>query len=1263
MKAYWLAPALAVALASAAAPSASAKPAGFAGNGAGAPVATSTLYEDSFTGTDTPPGSWTTVSTAGGGGPCLTAAAGNPAGGIPICPGGATDQPGKGTLQLTDNANSESGYVISNNPIVAKDGAHISFTMAQYNAKQSQGRGGDGISFFLVDGTIPNPTAGNNGGALGYQGLQGAILGIGFDEYGNFSTARYGGAGGPGLRPDNIVVRGAASTSYRYITGTKSPKPLAVDAAMTRQAAARTVSIDITGGQLTVRIAYGKTAPVKVIGPLDLTSIAGQPPLPPTFKYGFAGSTGSATAYHVINDLTVSGLPPDLALKVTHQGTSFQSGGTGTYQMVVSNNPVAGPTISPVTVSLPVPAGYTVNSANGDGWKCATATSTVTCTRPGTGGDTLQPGSSYPPVNVSVGVPQGPSGSVTVTGSAKTEPGPANGVTATDTAPVTASQQAPAAPSLGMTVTPQGQFTAGGTGQYLLTTSDAPSAGPTTDKVTTTFPVPAGQTVTSATGDGWTCDTSNAKIVTCTRPGSGNDALQPGSSYPPVKITVAIPASASGQVPVSANANTPRNQDPNGADGKTTVTIAPAPVIAPSLSTTITPQGDFTPGSTGSYQIMVANAPGAGPTAGPVTTTFKVPAGQTITSTTGTGWNCSQSGQSVTCTRPGTGGDALPGGLTYPPQTITVKIPASASGTVPVSATTNTPGNADPDGGTGKGTVAYGQPPVVGPNLAMTVTPQGGFTAGGTGSYQLTTSNAPTAGPTTGTVTAKFPVPPGQTVASATGDGWTCDTSDPAAVTCTRPGTGPDALQAGSQYPPITISAKIPATASGQLPVTANANTPGNADPNGALGKTTVTIAPVPVVAPSLSMTVAPQGDFSAGGTGQYQLTTSNAPAAGPTTGPVTATFQVPAGQKITSATGFGWKCDTSGQTVTCTRPGTDADTLQGGQSYPPVTITTTIPANASGTVDVTGNANTPGNADPDGGTGKATVTIKPGQNPPANAGPSLSMTVTPQGNFTAGGTGGYQLTTSNAPDAGPTNGTVTATFNVPDGQTVTSADGPGWTCSTANQTVTCTRPGSGGDALQGGSSYPPVTIGTKIDPTAAGTATVTVGVNTPNNQDPNGAKGTAQVVIAPAPSAGSIVCRGGNWQTTIGPGITFQTKTSQLTGEGDVGQCQSPDDPSVTGGTFEFQAAGSGECPSGIHATGSGTILWNNGQTSKIQGTAVVNQDQIGASSIHVVSGEFAGDSGSFAGPITYLPWYQCLFPTGFQSAKGIINEGFLNP
>jgi hypothetical protein len=725
----WLAPALAGALVTAVAvtPAAAAGP-HQANRGDVAPAANSTLYQDSFAGTDTALGAWTTVSTSGGGGPCLTAASGKPAGGIPVCPGGATDQPGSGMLQLTDNAKSESGYVISNNPIIAKDGAHISFDMAQYDAKQSGGRGGDGLSFFLVDGSVASPSAGKAGGALGYQGLQGAILGIGFDEYGNFSTT-IGGVGGPGQKPDSVVVRGAASTDYRYLTGKTSPQPLPVDSARSRAKAVRHVSIDITGNTLTVRIAYGQGAqPVQVIGPLDLSSVPGQPALPSTFKYGFAASTGAATAYHGITNLTASGLAPVLSLSLAHQGM-FTAGGTGSYQMSVSDNAKAGPTIAPVTLTLPMPKGLTATSASGDGWTCSVATGMPTCTRPGTGPDTLQPGASYPPITVGVAIPAGPGGSITVDGAARTDPGPPTGVTAIDVA-----------------------------------------------------------------------------------------------------------------------------------------TVAPSPTATPA------------------------------------------------------------------------------------------------------------------------------------------------------------------------------PTPP--------------------------PGPGPD-----------------------------------------------------------LGLAVTPQGDFVAGGTGGYQLTMSNAPQAGPTTGTVTATFSVPAGQTVRSATGSGWTCTTSGQAVTCTRPGNGLGSLGGGASYPPVTISTKIASSASATVDVTGTVNTVGNASANGGQGKASVTI------------------------------------------------------------------------------------------------------------------------------------------APAPAAGSVVCRGGTIEATIGPGITFQTKTVRLTGEGDTGQCQSPTDPSITGGTFTFAATGQGECPNGLNANGTGTIMWNNGQVSSVQVTAVLSPDQIGEASFHVVQGEFAGDSGQFAGPITYLPWYNCVSPAGVEFGRATINEGFLNP
>ncbi len=81
--------------------------------------------------------------------------------------------------------------------------------------------------------------------------------------------------------------------------------------------------------------------------------------------------------------------------------------------------------------------------------------------------------------------------------------------------------------------------------------------------------------------------------------------------------------------------------------------------------------GSLTPGQTGAtYSIMVGNA-GTGPTNGTVTVSDALPAGLTLVSMAGTGWNCS----SNTCTR----GDALSPGASYPAIMVTVNVAANAS--------------------------------------------------------------------------------------------------------------------------------------------------------------------------------------------------------------------------------------------------------------------------------------------------------------------------------------------------------------------------------------------------------------------------------------------------------------------------------------------------------------------------------------------------------------------------------------------------------
>jgi uncharacterized protein (TIGR03437 family) len=126
---------------------------------------------------------------------------------------------------------------------------------------------------------------------------------------------------------------------------------------------------------------------------------------------------------------------------------------------------------------------------------------------------------------------------------------------------------------------------------------------------------------------------------------------------------------------------------------------------------------------------------------------------------------------------------------------------------------------------------------------------------------------------------------------------------------------------------------------------------------------------------------------------------------------------------------------------------------------------------------------------------------------------PILTVQSVHAGDFGAGQSGSYTVTVSNALFAGSTNGPVTFTASVPAGLTIVSLSGPGWNCSASQ----CTR----GDALGGGTSYPPVTVRVAIAATAGPQATPQFSVS--------GGGGIAAgvgdfTVIAHAPSVTAVV-------------------------------------------------------------------------------------------------------------------------------------------
>ncbi len=182
---------------------------------------------------------------------------GNPAANPPVQGGGA--------LRFTNDANAQSGAIVSNFAFaLAANGLQVSFTTETYEGDSGGGNhdGADGMSFFLVDDSYVesnNPVTGasygaNNGGPYGvtlgdwggslgytcsntnnsanqgYAGMIGGYIGLGIDEFGNFLNGdafnsagmlSYSGdntSSGYGYVPNRIGLRGAGATAWAYLS-------------------------------------------------------------------------------------------------------------------------------------------------------------------------------------------------------------------------------------------------------------------------------------------------------------------------------------------------------------------------------------------------------------------------------------------------------------------------------------------------------------------------------------------------------------------------------------------------------------------------------------------------------------------------------------------------------------------------------------------------------------------------------------------------------------------------------------------------------------------------------------------------------------------------------------------------------------------------------------------------------------------------------------------------------------------------------------
>ncbi len=237
---------------------------------------------------------------------------------------------------------------------------------------------------------------------------------------------------------------------------------------------------------------------------------------------------------------------------------------------------------------------------------------------------------------------------------------------------------------------------------------------------------------------------------------------------------------------------------------------------------------------------------------------------------------------------------------------------------------------------------------------------------GQTFSYFIAVSNVGSTA-SSGVVTVTETPPAGLTVTALAGAGWTCTV---ATLTCTRS----DALAPATSYPDIIVTTSVGA---GVAPgtVTNTAVVSGGGDPNnGNNTATDPTVITSPVGGPDLSLLKTPSagsGSVAPGQTITFTIRVMNVGDA-PTSGTITVTETPPPNLTVTALSGSGWTCVVA--TRTCLR----ADALAQGASYPDITVTAVVAANAAGTVVngavVTGG----GDTDPGNGTGTAPIEVLP---------------------------------------------------------------------------------------------------------------------------------------------------------------------------------------------------------------------------------------------------------------------------------------------
>lgn len=806
-----------------------------------------------------------------------------------------------------------------------------------------------------------------------------------------------------------------------------------------------------------------------------------------------AGAEPGGTSAEVTNSATVSNVgdvigsnnsdsdptwilnTPDLRIEKSHVG-NFRAGTPDDYTISVDNRgPQATTSVTTVTDTLPDSMEFI--SAEGTGWVCAAEEQVVTCTHDAA----IDADTSAGDITLSVD-PTDPGELVNVAEVDNADDPNDSNDTAEDPTSVRLID-------LKIAAVQEGEFRLNRDGYYRISLENLGTSPTASDSVITST-LPAGVTYADWNGEGWTCAGSSGSNVSC----SYSDPIAAGES--PADLILGVSFFDDSMPDNTVDFHVATDDDYVAENNDAAVT---GDVFAMDSSIALSHNGSFRAGVTRTYNVAVKNVGSADSVPNTTSAVIELADGLTYSGSTGSGWSCTADGQEVTCEYAPT--IAAEGNAAVLGIQVSVSAEASPSATTGATVTTTGDRNADNDS-------AESVTPVASPDLGVASSHTGNFRVGTQNSFTLLARNdgdAQTIQPIQVTDT----IPAGLSFVSATGSGWSCNSSALPNVVCTHTG----AVNAGSSAPPITV--KVMPTVAAVPAATNVAAISGAPDFNSANDSSSdeVTVTRIDVTGNLAGATDA----VEVGDDLTYVATVSN-PGSAATIAPIVVVGTLPDGVIASEVSGGGWNCQVDGQDISCAR----AASLPAGETAPSISIQTLIKPSAdenidfdftTGTVDdvnLSNNASntivTPIVAGPDG-----TVTLRAAI--PANL-----------ENLRVGSNGVYHVTAHNEGGL-PTEVGSKVVVELPEGLDPGFSGSNDWPCYVVDRTITCTYV----PAIPAKQSTPSFPINFTVDSSADEEVTAEAHIEVAGDLDHSN-DGTADEQVVTRTDVGVALTQSGQW-------------------------------------------------------------------------------------------------------------------------------------